>query len=36
MRERIESDEDGYFYSSQVPCGTFYVYDTETGAKVIY
>jgi len=36
VRETVESDENGYFYSSQVPCGTFYVYDAATGAKVIY
>lgn len=36
MRETVESDENGYFYSSQVPCGAFYVYDAATGAKVVY
>lgn len=36
MRERVESDENGNFETSELPCSILYVYDVDTGAKVSF
>lgn len=35
-RECVESDEDGNFNTSEIPCSILYVYDVGTGEKVNY
>lgn len=34
IREEVEIDENGYFYSSQVPVGKFFCYNLTTGERV--
>ena len=34
IREKVEVDENGYFYSSQIPAGKFFCYNLSTGERV--
>ena len=36
MRERVESDENGNFVTTENPCSTLYVYDAQDSAKINY